>query len=106
VGLLSEEEDVIVHRVTMFLVLWRVAVPYSPQWLLSMSVQTCMNFFLLLNTKGVLNAGNQLMDPVDFHRKKMLWKSMGSINCLVTDIFQYFFFWLLQVARFNLCVIY
>jgi len=77
----------------MFLVLWRVAVPYSPQWLLSMLVQTCMNFFLLLNTKeGVLNVGNQLMNPVDFHRKKMLWKSMGSINCLVTDILQNIFF--------------
>lgn len=32
VGLLSGE-DVILHRVTMFLVLWRVAVPNSSQWL-------------------------------------------------------------------------
>jgi len=39
----------------------------------------------------------QLMDPTDFHLKKkiiiiILWKSMGPINCLVTDILQNIFF--------------
>jgi len=32
------------------------------------------------------------MDPIDFHsKKKLLWKSMGSIYCLVTDILQNIF---------------
>jgi len=29
------------------------------------------------------------MNPIDLHgRKKILWKSMGSINCLVPNILQ------------------
>jgi len=34
------------------------------------------------------------MDPIDFNcrEKKILWKSMGSINCLVTGILQNIFF--------------
>jgi len=46
-----------------------------------------MNFYLLLNTKEDIlkNFGNkQLMDHIDFYsRKKILWKSMGSIKGLV-----------------------
>jgi len=34
------------------------------------------------------------MDPIDFHCIFIFlqWKSMGSINCLVTDILQNIFF--------------
>jgi len=57
-----------------------------------------MNFFLLLNTKeDILNhVSNQTVDgaPLTYivGRKNILYKSMGSINCLVTDIIQNIFF--------------
>jgi len=36
----------------------------------------------------------QLTAPIDFHsrNKITLWKSVGSINCLITDILQNIFF--------------
>jgi len=40
------------------------------------------------------------MDPIDFHSwEKMLLKSMGSINCLVTDILQNIFFCVQQKKK-------
>jgi len=48
-----------------------------------------MNFFLLLNPKEDIlkNGRNQTVDvPVEW--EKIQWKSMGSINCLVSDILQ------------------
>jgi len=59
-----------------------------------------MNFFLLLNTKDILkNVGNQTVDtPLTsivfflfvylFVCFFLLWKSIGSINCFITDILQ------------------
>ncbi len=46
-----------------------------------------MRLFLLLNIKDILkNVGNQkVSDPIDFH---ILWKLMGTTNCLVTHIFK------------------
>jgi len=43
--------------------------------------QSCMNLFLLLNTKK---------NPIDFNSIFPYW-SMGSLNCLVTDILQNIF---------------
>jgi len=59
--------------------------------------QTCMNFFLLLNTKEDIlkNVGNQTVDHFPLTSivwGKILWNSMGTINCLVTDILQNFLF--------------
>ncbi len=31
-----------------------------------------------------------LLVPIDFHRRKILWKSMGTINCLVTHTVLFF----------------
>jgi len=40
-----------------------------------------------------MSVTKQLMDPIDFYSIFfLLWKSMGSINCLVTDIHQNDFF--------------
>jgi len=40
-----------------------------------------------------MSVTKQLMDPIDFNSIfSQLWKSMGSINCLVTDILQNIFF--------------
>jgi len=55
-----------------------------------MLFQTCMSFFLLLNTKEDILNYNQTVDGLQW--KKILWKSMGSINCLVTNGLQNIFF--------------
>jgi len=53
------------------------------------------NFFILINTQEDIfkNVGNQTGtvdgDMLFFFS---IWKSMGPINCLVTDIFQNVFF--------------
>jgi len=49
-----------------------------------------MHFFFLLNTNDILkNVSNQTVDgPELMTFFFQLWKSMGSINCLVTDIHQ------------------
>jgi len=56
----------------------------------------------LLNTKDDIlkNVSNQT-GPVDFHswKKKILWKSMGVVNCLVTHILQNIFFCVQQKKR-------
>jgi len=51
-----------------------------------------MNFFLLLNTKEDIlkNVDNQTVDVPHFF-PSIIWKSMGYINCLVTDILQNIF---------------
>jgi len=42
-----------------------------------------------IDRKIHLTVTRQLRDPIDFHSIFfLLWKSMGSINCLVTDILQ------------------
>jgi len=55
--------------------------------ILFLFTQTSMNFFLLLNTKEDIlkNVGNQKVD-VPHSIFLLLWKSMLSINSLVTDI--------------------
>ncbi len=50
-----------------------------------------MGFFLLLSVIDDIlkNVGNQTVDvAIDFHSmaKKILWKSMAAVNCLVTNI--------------------
>jgi len=55
--------------------------------------QTCMNFLPLLNTKyfeKYIWVTKKFVVPIDFHsrQKNILWKSMVSYNCLVTDILQ------------------
>jgi len=49
--------------------------------------QTCMNFFCWTQKKIFqrMSVTRQLIDPIDFHSVFfLLWKSVGSINCLVT----------------------
>jgi len=56
--------------------------------------QTCVHFFIqktdIIRKKifGRMSVIKKLMDPIDFHCIFffLLWKSMGSINGLVTDI--------------------
>ncbi len=53
-----------------------------------MSFQTCVSLFLMLNIKEDIlkNAGNQTVDgvfPTSIVEKEILWKSMGTKNCLV-----------------------
>ncbi len=58
-----------------------------------MSFQTCMDFFLLLNTKEDIlkNVGNQTVDG-SHSMFSILWMSMAAVNCLVTNILQNMFF--------------
>jgi len=61
-----------------------------------------MSFFLQLNIKEDIlkNVGNQTVEcRSDFHsmeEKKILQKSMASVNCLGTDILQNIFFYVQQ----------
>jgi len=64
--------------------------------------QTCVNFFLLLNTKDDIlkNVSNQTVDGPSmvflffFFRP---WKSSGPIDCLVTHILQNIIFYVRQM---------
>jgi len=38
-----------------------------------------------------MSVTKQLMDPIGYGGGEILWKSMGSINCLVTNILQNIF---------------
>ncbi len=52
--------------------------------------QTCINLFLVVNTKEDIskNVGNQTVTgPLDRY-KKILWNSLGTSNCLVFHILQ------------------
>ncbi len=52
--------------------------------------QTCINLFLVVNTKEDIskNVGNQTVaGPLDRY-KKILWNSLGTSNCLVFHILQ------------------
>ncbi len=52
--------------------------------------KTCINLFLVVNTKDDIskNVGNQTVaGPLDRY-KKILWKSLGTSNCLVFHILQ------------------
>ncbi len=53
--------------------------------------QTCMNFFLLLNTKYILknlvtNSCWKPLPSIVLRKKQIAWKSLASSNCLVTKI--------------------
>ncbi len=53
--------------------------------------QTCINLFLVVNTKEDIskNVGNQTVaGPLDSRIKKILCNSLGTSNCLVFHILQ------------------
>jgi len=53
-------------------------------------LQTCMSFFLLMNTNEDIlkNVGKKTVDCIEFHSKTRQW----TVNCLVTNILQNIFF--------------
>ncbi len=60
--------------------------------------QTPMSFFLMLNTKDDIfknfEEPNSCWPPLtSIVGKEILWKSMGTINCLITSILQNIFFY-------------
>jgi len=56
---------------------------------------------LTTNEDVLKNVGNQFTVAIDFHsrKKQILWKSMDTVNCLVTNILQNIFF--LNLLRRN-----
>ncbi len=61
-----------------------------------------MDFFLLLNTKEKMLVTKLLMVAIDIYsmeKKKILWKSMATVNCSVTHIFQNIFFCVQQKKK-------
>ncbi len=62
-----------------------------------MSFQPCISLFFMLNTNYDISKNFEVpkscWSPIDFHNKKeILWKSMGTNNCSITNILQNIFF--------------